>query len=70
MQALTLSLSPAGRGDEKSALSTAPAGEEESPARLSEAKNFEDSFKTASSDKDASSKGASSKDGTELDLSP
>lgn len=70
MQALTLSLSPAGRGDEKSALSTAPAGEEESPARLSEAKNFEDSFKTASSDKDASPKGASSKDGTELDLSP
>lgn len=51
MQALTLSLSPAGRGDENSALSTAPAGEEESSARLSEAKNFEDSYKTASSGK-------------------
>ena len=62
MQALTLSLSPAGRGDEKSALSTASAGEEESPARLSEAKNFEDSFKTASSDKDASSKDAAGTD--------
>ncbi|WP_416877214.1 flagellar hook-length control protein FliK [Litorimonas sp.] len=70
MQALTLSLSPAGRGDEKSALSTASAGEEESPARLSEAKNFENSFKTASSDKEASPKGASSRDGTELDPSP
>lgn len=67
MQALTLSLSPAGRGDEKSALSTASAGEEESSARLSESKNFEDRFKTSSSEETPSNDKAPSEEKTSLD---
>ena len=54
MQALSLSLSPAGRGDDKSVISSAPAGEEESRAPIAEDKNFSESFEATSPKKEAS----------------
>lgn len=61
MQALSLSLSPAGRGDDKKVSSTAPAEEGESRADVAEENNFAESFKTASSKKEESPETSSSK---------